>query len=120
MRDFPLSTSTQTGIYVQDEIFMLDGALTITPSIRYDRFDLKPELDGIFAADNPGVPIKGLNHRAASPRIGALWKVLPSLALYAQYAEGFRSPPYSDVNFGFTNFAGGYTAISNPNLKLKT
>ncbi len=117
VRDFPLSTSTQTGIYLQDEIFMLDGALTITPSIRYDRFDLKPELDGIFAADNPGVPIKGLNHRAASPRIGALWKVLPSLALYAQYAEGFRSPPYNDVNFGFTNFAGGYTAISNPNLK---
>jgi hemoglobin/transferrin/lactoferrin receptor protein len=117
VRDFPLSTSKQTGLYVQDEIFMLDGALTITPSIRYDRFDLSPELDNIFAADNPGVVIKGLNHKAASPRVGALWKILPSIALYAQYAEGFRSPPYNDVNFGFTNFAGGYTAISNPSLK---
>lgn len=117
VRDFPLSTSKQTGIYLQDEIFMLDGALTITPSVRVDRFNLSPELDSIYAADNPGIPVKGLSQRAASPKIGVLWKALPALAFYAQYAEGFRAPPYNDVNFGFTNFAGGYTALSNPDLK---
>jgi hemoglobin/transferrin/lactoferrin receptor protein len=34
-----------------------------------------------------------------------------------QYAEGFRIPPFDDLNVGFTNFAGGYTSLPNPNLK---
>ena len=117
VRDFPISVSKQTGVYLQDEIFLLDGALTVTPGIRYDQFKLSPELDGIYSADNPGVAVKGLRDSAVSPRMGLLWKVLPQLAIYAQYAQGFRAPPYSDVNFGFTNFAFGYTAIANPSLK---
>jgi hemoglobin/transferrin/lactoferrin receptor protein len=49
--------------------------------------------------------------------VGVLWKVLPAVSLYGQFARGFRAPPYNDVNFGFTNFAGGYTAIPNAGLK---
>ena len=37
--------------------------------------------------------------------------------MFAQFAEGFRAPPLDAVNVGFTNFAGGYTAIPNPDLK---
>ena len=117
VRDFPLSTSKQTGFYLQNEIFLLDGALTITSSVRVDKFNLSPEQDSIFLADNPGVVIKGISQRAASPRVGVIWKIAPSVALYAQYAQGFRSPPYNDVNLGFTNFAFGYTAIANANLQ---
>jgi hemoglobin/transferrin/lactoferrin receptor protein len=117
VRDFPLSKQTQTGVYIQDEIYLLDGALTVTPSLRYDRYKLTPQLDDIYAADNPGVQVKGLTQSATSPRLGVLWKLLPELALYAQYAQGFRAPPYNDVNFGFTNFAFGYTAIPNAALK---
>src|SRR6185295_17241576 len=39
------------------------------------------------------------------------------VALTAQYAHGFRTPPYSEVNQGFTNLAFGYTALPNPDLK---
>ena len=37
-----------------------------------------------------------------------------------QYAHGFRSPPYGDVNVGFTNLQSGYTVIPNPDLKPET
>lgn len=120
VRDFPTSLSTQTGAYIQNEMLMLDGNLVLTPSLRYDRFKLSPESDAIYAADNPGVPVSGQEDKSVSPRIGVLWKVLPTLALYGQYARGFRAPPYNDVNFGFTNFAGGYTAIPNATLKAET
>src|SRR5690606_28450139 len=36
------------------------------------------------------------------------------------YAAGFRAPPYSDVNIGFTNVMFGYTAIANPDLRPET
>ena len=32
-------------------------------------------------------------------------------------SHGFRTPPYSEVNQGFTNLAFGYTALPNPDLK---
>lgn len=119
VRDFPISESTQAGLFVQDEILLANGILTLVPGIRYDRFKLDPKVDDIFATDNPGISVKGLSDSAVSPRIGALWKVLPQLAVYAQAAKGFRAPPYNDVNLGFTNFAFGYTAIPNPNLKAE-
>ncbi len=117
VRDFPPSQSKQTGFYLQDEISLLDGAISVTPGWRFDSFKLTPENDAVFAADNVGVAVKGLSDRAVSPRLGVLWKALPQATLYGQYAQGFRAPPYSDVNFGFTNFAFGYTAIPNADLK---
>jgi hemoglobin/transferrin/lactoferrin receptor protein len=40
--------------------------------------------------------------------------------VYAQYAHGFRAPPYNDLNLGFTNLQFGYTSIPNPDLKPET
>jgi hemoglobin/transferrin/lactoferrin receptor protein len=119
VRDFPLSDTTQFGAYFQNEIQNRAGSLSLVPGIRFDRFKLNPSADSIFTADNPGVAVKALNDQAVSPRVGLLWKALPSLALYAQAARGFRAPPYNDVNLGFTNFAFGYTAIPNPDLKAE-
>jgi len=42
------------------------------------------------------------------------------LTLHAQYAGGFRAPPYSAINSGFTNLAGGYTSIPNTELDAET
>ena len=38
-------------------------------------------------------------------------------SIFGQYAEGFRAPPLDAINTGFTNFAGGYTTLPNPNLR---
>ena len=120
VRDFPNSRTTTAGLFVQDELVFSDGALRLIPALRLDHYRLSPEVDAIFAADNPGVAVVGLDDVSIAPKLGAVWRFAPQWSLFAGYARGFRAPPYSDVNIGFTNLAFGYTAIANPDLKSET
>jgi len=115
VRDFPNSTTSQTALFAQDEIQI--GRLTLIPGLRHDRYELEPESDSIFAADNPGITPARLKFSSTTPRLGALWQLTDVHSLYGQVAKGFRAPPYNDVNIGFTNLLFGYTAVPNPNLK---
>ncbi|MCU0754751.1 MAG: TonB-dependent hemoglobin/transferrin/lactoferrin family receptor [Xanthomonadales bacterium] len=120
VRDFPRSRTRELGVYAQLDLRYLEDRLRLVPALRYDRYRLKPTLDPIFAEDNPGIVPVGLAARRVSPKLGLLWQFDDSLALYANAASGFRAPPYNDANLGFTNFAFGYTALPNPNLKPET
>ena len=120
VRDFPISTTTNAAVYVQDEIGLAGGKLRLVPALRVDRYELEPESDPIFAADNPGVALAGLNKTSVSPKLGAVWHFNDDWSLFGGYARGFRSPPYADVNIGLTNVQFGYTAIANPDLKPET
>jgi len=116
-RDFPISTLTEKSIFIQDEIQLLDGALLMSPGVRYDMFELKPEVDTLFTNANPGVTVSEFNDSQLSKKLGAIYNVNESYSVWLQYAEGFRIPPMDDVNLGFTNFLGRYTSLSNPKLK---
>ena len=120
VRDFPVSTTTELGLYAQDEMRLAGGRLSLVPGVRVDRYELEPELDGIFATDNPGVVVSSLKKTSVSPKLGMVWRFTDQWSLFAGYARGFRSPPYNDVNLGFTNLMFGYTAIPNPDLKPET
>lgn len=120
VRDFPNSDTTEIGVYVQDEMRLADGRLSLIPGLRVDYYQLKPDVDAIFAADNPGVPVSDLDDTSVSPKFGAIWRFDDSWSMFGNYAHGFRAPPYNDVNLGFTNFQFGYTAIPNPDLKPET
>ena len=118
VRDFPLSRTTRSGIYIQDRVVLGDWSLS--PGLRWDRFTLDPRLDSVFAADNPGITPVDLDDSRVSPKFGVTWQASNRIQLYAQYAEGFRAPPVNDVNVGFTNLQFGYTALPNPDLKSET
>lgn len=120
VRDFPISETTKIGAYLQDEMTFADGRLSVIPAVRVDYYRLDPTLDNIFAEDNPGVAVEGMNDTAVSPKLGAVWRFNENWSLFGNYARGFRSPPYGDVNVGFTNLQGGYTVIANPDLKPET
>ncbi len=120
VRDFPVSKTTTAALYVQDEISFAEGAFRLVPAIRVDRYALEPEVDAIFAGDNPGVVVSDVKETSVSPKLGAVWHFNGDWSLFGGYARGFRSPPYNDVNIGFTNVAFGYTAIANPDLKAET
>jgi hemoglobin/transferrin/lactoferrin receptor protein len=120
VRDFPVSRTTNAALYVQDEISFANDAFRLIPAVRVDRYELRPELDPIFAEDNPGVAVADLDKTSVSPKLGAVWHFAPNWSLFGGYARGFRSPPYADVNIGFTNVMFGYTAIANPDLKPET
>jgi hemoglobin/transferrin/lactoferrin receptor protein len=116
-RDFPLSTLSEQSIFIQDEIQFLDGRLLLSPGLRYDRFKLSPESDRLFETANPGVEVSSFKDSQLSKKLGAIYSLSESYNIWLQYAEGFRIPPMDDVNVGFTNFAGRYTSLSNPDLK---
>lgn len=120
VRDFPNSRVDKTALFVQDEITFGDGEFRLVPAVRIDRHALHPEVDAIFAADNPGVAVVDVTRTHVSPKLGLVWRFAPDWSLFAGHAQGFRAPPYSDVNIGFTNLAFGYTAIANPDLKPET
>ena len=120
VRDFPISRTTELGLYAQDEMRFADGRVSLVPGVRVDHYELRPEVDGIFGADNPGMAVSGLTKTSVSPKLGMVWRFAGQWSLFAGYAHGFRSPPYNDVNLGFTNVMFGYTAIPNPDLKPET
>ncbi len=120
VRDFPVSRTTNAALYVQDEIGFADGAFRLVPGLRVDYYKLDPRIDNIFAEDNPGVAVARLSETSVAPKLGMVWHVSQDWSLFGGYARGFRSPPYSDVNIGFTNVQFGYTAIANPDLKPET
>lgn len=120
VRDFPRSDTTALAVFVQDEITLADGALHLVPAVRVDRYRLQPHVDAIFGEDNPGFVASGLRATSVAPKLGAVWNFAADWSTFASYAHGFRSPPYNDVNAGFTNLAFGYTSIGNPALKPET
>ncbi|MEN5118987.1 TonB-dependent hemoglobin/transferrin/lactoferrin family receptor [Luteimonas sp. TWI662] len=120
VRDFPISDTTKAALYVQDEIAFADGAVRLVPAIRVDHYRLKPKVDTIFREDNPSTQVADIRKTRVSPKLGAVWHFAEAWSLFGGYAAGFRAPPYNDVNIGFTNFAFGYTAIPNPDLRPET
>ncbi|MBV6423822.1 MAG: Vitamin B12 transporter BtuB [Steroidobacteraceae bacterium] len=118
VRDFPLTTTRQASAFVQDEIRA--GAFTVTPGVRFDDYALRPHVDAIFAADNPGFTATDIDEQNISPKLGVMYRLAANATAYLNYAAGFRAPPSDDVNIGFENLAFGYTAIANPDLKSET
>src|SRR5690606_32515912 len=102
------------------EMSFADGRVTLVPGLRVDHYRLEPEVDPIFAADNPGVAVDALSETSVSPKLGVVWRFDEGWSMFASYAHGFRAPPYNDVNLGFTNLQFGYTAIPNPDLEPET
>jgi hemoglobin/transferrin/lactoferrin receptor protein len=100
---FPSAQQTVLGFFVQDEITL--GAFTLTPGLRFDRFD----------QESPN----GLNDREVdrvSPRISLAWQATPWLQPYVSYAEGFRAPSLTELYVGGQHFPGN-SFLPNPNLR---
>ncbi len=117
VRDFPPSTATEFGAFWQDEIRPGDGALTLIPGIRYERYQVDSRSDAIYAEDNPNITAIDLSESQFTPKLGLRYELSHATQIFAQYALGFRAPPVSDVNLGFNIPAFNYVAIPNPNLK---
>ncbi len=115
---FPESDVVEAGAYLQGELRF--GRFTLVPGARYDHFSLDAnQADPVFVAS--------LNPRAAdyadgalSPKIGLAARLTDVVTLHAQYAGGFRAPPYSAINTGFASPSEGYTTLPNPDLRAET
>lgn len=117
-KNFPDTVGTQAGIYVQDEITI--GRLEVTPAIRLNHFGLTPHPDADSNRASGGIAMRSTSDFAITPKLGVVYRLDASHAVFAQYARGFRAPPYDSTNFGFTNPQSGYQILPNFNLKSET
>lgn len=115
---FPASDVTEAGAYLQAELET--SRVTITPGVRYDRFATDADQhDAIYLATLSPEPVD-FAAGAVSPKVGAAVRVSDAFTIHAQYASGFRAPPYSAVNNGYTNLAVGVRTLPNPGLRPET
>jgi hemoglobin/transferrin/lactoferrin receptor protein len=120
-RDFPLTEVDQLAFFIQNEIELLDGRLILSPGVRYDDFEANTEVDAIYLSGNPGIATpEDYDDSQVTAKLGVVYKFSPTFSMYGNVSEGFRAPPYDDVNVGFTNFIGGYKTVSNPDLVSET
>ncbi len=115
-RAFPVTDFTLGGLFIADEIRLLDGALTLFPALRFDFYDLNPTDDPLLTTFTPA----GQSGNRLSPKFGATLKLAPEVFLFGNYAQGFLAPTPSQVNNFFEFIAGGYTSIPNPDLAPET
>lgn len=113
---FPRTDYVLAGLFVQDEIALLDGKLTLYPALRYDYYSLDPEAGPL----TPSLVPTDQSDSRVSPKLGAVWKLDDNWGLFANYAQGFKAPAPSQVNNAFANLSFGYVSIPNPNLKPET
>jgi hemoglobin/transferrin/lactoferrin receptor protein len=114
-RAFPNTDYALAGAFVQDEIALMGGSLTLFPAVRLDWYDLSPEVDALYA-----YPAEGSSDSHVSPKFGAMWWFSDHLGLFANIAMGFKAPAPSQVNNGFSNLAFGYVSLPNPDLQPET
>lgn len=115
---FPKSDVSESGLYLQGELRI--GRMLLVPGVRFDRYSLDAdENDQIYLNSQNPTPADS-SSSALSSKIGVSVDVGDYVTLHSQYAGGFRAPPYSAINNGFANPAGGYISLANPDLGAET
>lgn len=120
LRDIPVTTSDETGVFLQDEIDLASGRWTIIPALRFDRSRVRARDDAGWRAANPTIAPADLDASDFSPRLGALWHPAAGLQLWAQWSSGFRAPPPADLNIGLDIPLFRVRALPNPELESET
>ncbi|MFT4102628.1 MAG: TonB-dependent hemoglobin/transferrin/lactoferrin family receptor [Burkholderiaceae bacterium] len=101
---FPRRTAPETdvrsvGVFVQDEVAFGDGRLRLTPSLRYDFYQISPKPDALFANANvAGSTPVNLSRSAWTPRLGLGYEWRPRQIVYASFLTGFRMPTPEQLN----------------------
>ncbi|UPY38788.1 TonB-dependent hemoglobin/transferrin/lactoferrin family receptor [Sediminicoccus sp. KRV36] len=103
---FPSANQDVLGLFVQDEIKL--GAWTLTPGVRFDRFQQERGGGG-----------NSLDSSRASPRVTLAWQATEWLQPYLSYAEAFRAPSMTELYVGGQHFPGNFF-VPNPNLRPET
>jgi len=118
LRDFPISRSREWGAYVEDAITISNW--TVIGALRADQYRLDPSNDPVYQEDFPFSEVVSITESDLSPKLGLIYRLTPQTDIYAQYAHGFRAPPYEDANIGLELPLFNIRAVPNPDLRSET
>lgn len=124
-KTFPDTETTRLGVYLQDEIRIGESGLTLIPGIRYDQYEMEPELNdnltGVGDIEDFGnFSVVAVDSSEVSLSLGALYNLDDTYSLFAQYAEGYRPPNLDEANQAFVNLGFGYATVPNPLLEAES
>lgn len=111
---FPKVETVRADLYVQDEIEMLDGRLSLTPGVRLATYSIDPTSDASFPG-LPGFTPEKIDSTQLLKRFGGRFELTDEYSLYASYGEGFKMPTASQLYQG-SNF-GSFVLVPNPTLR---
>ncbi|TDP46167.1 TonB-dependent hemoglobin/transferrin/lactoferrin family receptor [Zavarzinia compransoris] len=123
--DIPEAEGRDFAAFVQDDISLLDGTLTVTPGLRFDWFEREPQDSAAFR-NNAGSAVTGLpassDGSRVSPKLLLTWTPDKDVSLYAQWAQAYRAPSVGELYTVFRGSAGpsAYMVVGNPDLKPET
>ncbi|HSN72235.1 MAG TPA: TonB-dependent hemoglobin/transferrin/lactoferrin family receptor [Steroidobacteraceae bacterium] len=120
LRDFPRTRVRELGLFVQDEVRSAADRWSLIPALRIDHYDLKPLPDPRYLEAHPVGSTVGTETWSVSPKLGIVRRFDTGFSVFAQYARGFRPPPFSDVNVGLEIPLLNLRAIPNPDLEPET
>ncbi|RYV02551.1 TonB-dependent hemoglobin/transferrin/lactoferrin family receptor [Shewanella sp. OPT22] len=110
---FPKNDTLRVGAYLNDEISLLSDKLIVTPSIRFDYYNMDP--NGALKPDGT-TKFKSISDNNVSLNLGALYKLNDDVSVYAQYGQGFKVPAYDLAYIEHDNSQYGYKVISSDDL----
>jgi iron complex outermembrane recepter protein len=104
--------STNYDRYIQSKLSVLPS-VDLHAGLRRTKVRLEVEDDFISGVGSNGNNSGSVSYEKSTPVIGATWKVIPSVNLYANYGKGFETPTFIEAAFNST------AANATPNLSLK-
>ena len=106
----------QYSAFAQNEIGLIDDRLTITPSIRYDRFEekIKSTENGDYLGDLSSFDDETYNSWTAG--LGSVFEINHTWSAFAQYSQGFSTPDMFSKYFTY-GVDGMVEVRANPDLK---
>lgn len=124
-KTFPDTRTQRSGVFVQDEIRLLDQRLSLIPGVRVDRYRMTPQPDALFngytsVESLSGFSIGNVSENNVSFNLGTLYQLSDAVNVLAQYAEGFRPANFDEANQAFVNAGHGYVIVPNTALQAET
>ncbi|TKB53073.1 TonB-dependent hemoglobin/transferrin/lactoferrin family receptor [Ferrimonas aestuarii] len=110
----PKASSSTYGFYLQDQITL--GKLTVTPGVRYDNTEMKPEIDEYYHGGFD--EFKNHSSDALTWRLGTVYKFNDNVSTFFQFAQGFRSPDLKEMYYA-EDSGRGYALLANPDLEAE-
>lgn len=117
VRDFPDSSVDQFGLYWTGEVPLGSSRFHFVPALRYDQTRLAARADALFREDFPALPVVDRQHHAWTPKLALRFAPSAAHRMYLAYNEGFRAPPFSDVNIALSLSGLNYVVRPNPSLR---
>ncbi|WP_431285795.1 TonB-dependent hemoglobin/transferrin/lactoferrin family receptor [Humitalea sp. 24SJ18S-53] len=112
--NFANADTTNYGIYLQDEVTLFDGALTLVPGVRFTNARISPRPDADYR-QVVGQEARTQEESNVSAGFGAIWRLDETWSLYGNYGEGFKMPTAEQL---YTSLPGTtFNLIPNGNLR---